>query len=653
MCKDQVPSTKFTIPLSGYGGRCDLKIDNLEVLPKEDGKLHPSYIAHALSSEDDQMLTVKFTVKNNSSRHAFVKTVLYSDRECIIPHSASNGPSPSHFVLPKQSSRVVQVSLAKVQLQRTGYTRDGKELIGSLCLWYGEEIARYLLKNALGKFGPSAITKCLSESNPLRNVAFDGIFEGESSIDVEEELEQVKPQFGDIQVFYSSIKKSIVEIFGPRSQKHLEMVEPGKTLSTLDRSKVASSHMHYKRPSKLETKGNIWEISPEHVILSVPNLSDSTGPSKIKIINKSKNPLKFDAAWSRNYLTITPHCGHVDPESVLIILLNANPSLATRRDELPWIGTVQISTQSGRDTKQLHVQIRDDIAALDASVHPTLSSPHHQLKARYSEPLTLDSFSTPMAISGNSRISEPVKNVHTNKIMLPSTVLEFGPVLVRSSSKSHLEFTNVCSSTIRWILTSFAPAYVKSVESTGDLYRTTYAAFIFSHTSGLLETGVKVRIPVTFSPVSEGQYSQFWDLEHHDASDSAAVSLNKVRIQVAGQGIPSSKGPQNTTISTKGKETHGIYVSESQVRFPATPVNESAVIKIPVKNRSKESHNAKFVNVRPPFHITHQRHTIRPMSYACLPVTFKPTYKGEFESTLVIHAEGIDEVSVTLFGRGV
>lgn len=72
-----MPSTKFTIPLSGYGGRCDLKIDDLEALPKEDGKVHPLYVAYALSSEDDQILTVKFTVKNNSSRHAFVKTVLY------------------------------------------------------------------------------------------------------------------------------------------------------------------------------------------------------------------------------------------------------------------------------------------------------------------------------------------------------------------------------------------------------------------------------------------------------------------------------------------------------------------------------------------------------------------------------------------------
>lgn len=32
------------------------------------------------------------------------------------------------------------------------------------------------------------------------------------SLDVEEELEQVKPQFGDVQVFYSSIKKSQVEV---------------------------------------------------------------------------------------------------------------------------------------------------------------------------------------------------------------------------------------------------------------------------------------------------------------------------------------------------------------------------------------------------------------------------------------------------------
>lgn len=47
----------------------------------------------------------------------------------------------------------------------------------------------------------------------------------------------------------------------------------------------------------------------------------------------------------------------------------------------------------------------------------------------------------------------------------------------------------------------------------GNLYRSSYAAFVFSHTSGLLEPGAKVRIPVSFNPMSEGSYSQFWDLE--------------------------------------------------------------------------------------------------------------------------------------------
>lgn len=77
------------------------------------------------------------------------------------------------------------------------------------------------------------MAKCLPESDPLRGVAFDGIFEGEGSWrsrlirnrdrkvcalfrpglhETEEDLTQVKPQFGDVQVFYSSVKKTVVEV---------------------------------------------------------------------------------------------------------------------------------------------------------------------------------------------------------------------------------------------------------------------------------------------------------------------------------------------------------------------------------------------------------------------------------------------------------
>lgn len=49
---------------------------------------------------------------------------------------------------------------------------------------YGEEIARCLLKASLAKLGPSAISKTLSDCNPLRSVPFDGIFEGEGNFPV-------------------------------------------------------------------------------------------------------------------------------------------------------------------------------------------------------------------------------------------------------------------------------------------------------------------------------------------------------------------------------------------------------------------------------------------------------------------------------------
>ena len=52
-----------------------------------------------------------------------------------------------------------------------------------------------------------------------------------------------------------------------------------------------------------------------------------------------------------------------------------------------------------------------------------------------------------------------------------------------------------------------------SVADPGSIFRSTYASFIFSHKSGLLEAGARVHIPVTFNPMNVGMYSQHWEIE--------------------------------------------------------------------------------------------------------------------------------------------
>jgi len=47
----------------------------------------------------------------------------------------------------------------------------------------------------------------------------------------------------------------------------------------------------------------------------------------------------------------------------------------------------------------------------------------------------------------------------------------------------------------------------------GSVFRSSYAAFMFTHRSGSLEPAARVQIPVTFNPMNVGLYTQHWEIE--------------------------------------------------------------------------------------------------------------------------------------------
>ncbi|KAF7245257.1 hypothetical protein EYD10_08626 [Varanus komodoensis] len=107
--------------------------------------------------------------------------------------------------------------------------------------------------------------------------------------------------------------------------------------------------------------------------------------------------------------------------------------------------------------------------------------------------------------------------------------------IVMQRKEKYIEIENNGDENVKWILSSFAPTYVKDVDESGEVYRATYTTFQCSCLSGTLEAHGKQKVKVTFLPRDRGQYSQFWDLECHPIHHSHVK--DKHRLQFCGMGI--------------------------------------------------------------------------------------------------------------------
>ncbi|KAG5857108.1 hypothetical protein ANANG_G00015060 [Anguilla anguilla] len=328
-------------------------------------------------------------------------------------------------------------------------------------------------------------------------------------------------------------------------------------------------------------------------------------------------------------LDVLPH-GVIEPESDLQILISPNPSLATKLSLLPWSG--QIYVQCDGQQKFIKVQIRQDLA-LDVSATASLAKPLSSLPPQAETP--------PAPASGET-------------------------------SESVLEVENK-GEEVRWYLSSFAPPYVKGVDSSGDVYRATYTAFRCSRVSGTLGVQEKMQIPITFLPRDRGDYAQFWDLECHPLAEPQHKS--RIRFQLCGTGVKAGapappqerdcslvrteatvkarKRPEAPAVKTSQEEAprRGVYAPQDLYTFPQVRAGESSTLKVNVRNNSFDTHELKFVSPREPFFIKHSKYSLRSQHYINIPVQFKPGAAGKFSSSLLIQADTSASLSIRLTGE--
>uniref|UniRef100_A0A8C1XXQ9 Centrosomal protein 192 n=1 Tax=Cyprinus carpio TaxID=7962 RepID=A0A8C1XXQ9_CYPCA len=599
-------------------------------------------------------------VRNTGSRAAFVKAVPYSNlQNRAVMDSTVISLSPSQFVL-------------KERTQEVTLCQSGAALLATVCLFCGDEVSRQQFRKLL-QIKPEAGNKVLSENSLLKSIPFDEMFLGEDQVQEAYDLPQ-RPN--EAQIFYGNMNKVMLSLFGTMEMSdsgesdHMESVRPSQRLTSesdssllsglgssgryisnasLDVLPVKGPPLSPSEPVLKRTEMNIentWSIKPEQLVLTAPTINSVADTRHVQILNRSNRELSFELSWPAHCLTITPQHGVIEPQSHLQILISPNPSLASKSSMLPWSG--QIYVQCDNQQKSIKVQIRQDLAmdvsatscAMDRSLRP--------LPPQAETPVVPGQ--KPQSCS-----TQPQVEIKNRTLVFPSTASG-------ESSECSLELENH-GEEVRWYLSSFAPPYVKGVDSSGDVYRATYSAFRCEKVSGTLGIQERMQVPFTFLPRDRGDYAQFWDLECHPTARPQHKS--RVRFQLCGTvSLITADVQENCSLvkteatvknrkrlDSAGSKTGGVYAPQSLYTFPATRVGATSTLKVNFRNNSSDAHELKFISPKEPFHIKHSNYSLRSQHYINLPVQFVPATAGQFSGTLLVQTDTDAKLAIELSGE--
>ncbi|XP_066546802.1 centrosomal protein of 192 kDa isoform X2 [Amia ocellicauda] len=609
------PGIKFTIPLSGYGGTSNIILEDVK-------KLSDRYVVTLNGVASGRVGKVCFAMRNTGSRAAFIKALPFADLQTrTLMDSAIISVSPSQFVLKERTQEVITL-LCKPTRREQVLSQSSSSVLSTVCFFCGDEISRQQFRRLLGN-KPGIGKQVLSENSLLKNINFNEKFFGEEQVTEVYDLPQ-RPN--DAQLFYGNMNKVILSVLGSSEplvtgeNDYMESLQPSPRHSSESDSGFGNSDRHVSNVSLdvLPVKGpqgptlplNVpdpvlnpasepqksWSVQPEQIVLAAPTISGVANTGHVKIMNQSSKALNFELSWPAHCLTITPQHGLIEPESHLQILISPNPSLASKSSILPWSG--QIYIQCDNQQKFIRVQIREDLT-LDVSATACTAKQLGVLPAQPETPVL--------------QMAKPLPKPGSSKVEIKNRTLVFPATGSGEISEAYLEVENSGEEEVRWYLSSFAPPYVKGVDSSGDVYRATYTAFRCSRVSGTIGMEEKIKVPITFLPRDRGDYAQFWDLECHPVAEPHMKY--RIRFQLCGTGIKAGGAQElnkddslvRTEATVKARKRsgsdasavkasqeegtpRGVYAPQDLYTFPSTRVGESSTLKVNVRNNSFATH---------------------------------------------------------------
>lgn len=664
------PGTKFTIPLSGYGGTSNLILEDVK-------KLSDSYMVTVNDLIPGKERRIVFSIRNTGSRAAFVKAIGFKDsQKKVFLDPKVLKIFPDKFVLKEKTQQ--DVTIIYHPSERDSNYKTTTEL-STIFFFGGDEISRQQYRRAL-LHKPGILEQILPEHSVLQSIDFAETFQDELLVTEVYDLPQ-RPN--DVQLFYGNMRKIVLSVIGEfrdsifsreflqsSSKANLEFKSDslGKhggnvSLDVLPvkgpQSSPLSQVVH--PPQDKSSSEEMWTVHPEHLILVAPSTCDLAKTGRFQILNNSVRLLKFELYWPAHCLTVTPQHGFIEPESKLQILVSPNSSSSTKQSMFPWSGLIYIHCDNGQK-KIVKVQIREDLTQADLLTR--LASNPLGIPFPVTEPLT-------------RHLVKPMTKPPSTKVEIRNKTVIFPTTEPGETSENYLELQNHGNTEVKWYLSSLAPPYVKAVDESGDVFRATYAAFRCSPISGIMESHGTQKVSVTFLPRDKGDYAQFWDVECHPLTEPHMK--HTLRFQLSGQSVKAENEPENSCVSTNtlikidnlvkprrqavseapapipGRHLdltcRGVYAPEDVYQFLPTQVGESRTLKVNLRNNSFITHALKFLSPREPFYVKHSKYSLRAQHYINMPVQFKPKAVGTFEALLVVQTDEGKSVAIRLIGE--
>ncbi|XP_068093232.1 LOW QUALITY PROTEIN: centrosomal protein of 192 kDa [Hyperolius riggenbachi] len=656
--KSSQQGIKFTIPLSGYGGTSNIILEDVKRLPD-------SYSVTLNGISPNRVSRTSFFIKNTGSRAAYVKAACFINLEKgIMMDPNVLFLTPDKFVLKEGSKEKVTVSYSVTNQEMQRLQHFSTSVLCTVRFFYGDEVSRQQFRRAV-LYKPEMAQKIISEYSKLKSTRFDEEFSGEQMVSEVYDLPQ-RPN--DIQLFYGNMRNMVLSVAGsmelsgssvpPSLGMGLssvgEDVEKGISNTTLDILPVKGPQGPHLLSAPLrigEKSEHTWSVQPEFLLLRPPTTDGLAGTGYIQIHNSTSKSMQFDLSWPAHCLTVTPQHGSIEPQSHASILVSPNPS-SSGKQNLLWNGQIYVHCDNAQ--KIVKVQINDGAPLRESGD-----------RGRKSLPMRSSRLDSPV------HVARPQPKASSCMLEIKNRNLVFPRTAAGESSETFLDIENPGDKDLKWLLTSFAPPYVKGVDQSDDIYRATYTVFRCSRVSGVLAAHDQLKVAVTFFPRDQGDYTQFWDLECHPLSEPHLKQ--KVRFQLCGEGtvggnVPMSSsgdslvkteapvkprrraGSEASSLRAVQDATRGIFASEKLYRFPPTLGGEASTLKVNLQNKTFTTCVLKFVSPKEPFHIKHSKYSLRAQHYLHLPVTFKPSSVGTFEGSLVVQTDAGD-ICIQLVGE--
>ncbi|XP_061162551.1 centrosomal protein of 192 kDa-like [Saccostrea echinata] len=630
---------KFSIPVTGYGGVGKLVVEGASIADMNRYCLDMGDIS--LGQETGE----KIIVRNVGSRPVFVKLMAYTGSQCRKDNISSKVlVEPSEFVLEQEGTKSVIIVLNPSD-RETSLCTNSKQIVSTVVAFYGDEISRQRFRRALRSsakpYKPSSSIDALALTLNLNHAFPDENLVPEFPAPQEVNMNSL------IDTFYNSMSRLYIALVGSPSELSLtktpQIHHSGKSpisvkkgfrtsgsltgIPSKDPNRCISPHsnttpLHNSPLFVPEEEDKDWTVKPTQLIFRVSK-EGKLPILKFQISNFQSKSISYELTWPGQKLKLTPEGGVVGPKDKVTVCISPSPTVYKLINELPWSGCVHVSC--GQKTKKVQVQIRTELEDSQPALTQTLVPVFRH--------------------TVGPTISLPYESSIGSMMQTSAHKIEFPITKVGEQSETSFELTNTSDEPMQWIVSSFAPPYVKGADSTKDVFRVMYKVFDFTIKSGSLPPGKSAQVNVEFMPRSKGTFTQHWDVQ--SAKDKP------VRLQLTGESIANDDVPgsqlssyredaterfQETGHKThrKSKDDRPVILKNEELRFLPCSVGQSQVAKLQIANNSSSPQPIEVIPPQPPFYVKHMRFEVKSKKYLMLPVEFRPSEPNNYEGLIVL-----------------